>query len=222
MRPRPEHAVRCLKAGGRADVWLIERPGGGRRVVRVWAFDPRTALQLLFGAAPPQRQVIGSRRLARAGIDVAPLHGLWRTTARERRRVIETEQDYVEGDNGLERLQARLDEDALRAGARAAGALVAQIARAGLVHRDLKLENLVVSGADPVRVTVVDTDGVRRCRDRARATARMLERLAVQPLNAGLALPRSVVVGAALSALGPLSREQRREAIRMLRAHRRR
>lgn len=65
----------------------------------------------------------------------------------------------------------------------AAGALVRDVACAGILHADLNLKNILISGTPPsIQAWLIDLD---RCRLRQRPTLRDLERMAVRVQRSG-------------------------------------
>lgn len=215
----PAHAVRQLKELGEHPVWLVHRPGEEPRTLKTWSATPVRLLQLAMRIARPQRQIAGARRLARAGVRTPAICGSWRFARRDG-RVIELDHVYVEGRSALELAR---DESTTRQEVRhiseAAGDIVAAMIAAGLTNKDLKLNNIIVA-ADGV-IWNIDTDGVRRDRNRVRAAARMLERLGVQLSVMGSRVGPEAWLPAMRRALRPFPRPQRREVVRLLKAHRR-
>ena len=222
---QPSRAVRCLKAEGGREVWLVSPAGGeaGPEVLKRWTLTPALAVKLLMGIAQPQRQVRGARRLARAGIPTPAIRGRWRLTRAGGRAAIEIRMALAEGRSPL----ALADEGgappaAARAVAGALGRLVAAMTAAGLFNRDLKLENLIVDErADPPVVWVIDPVGVRPMRRPAEQCARMLERLAVQHADAGRPIGHWAVMAVLAAALRPMRRRLRRRTMAHLRTLRR-
>lgn len=202
-------------------MWLVDRPGEGRRIVKRWSLTPMRAIKLLLGVSQPQRQLRGAGRLARAGIPTPKPCRSWRIERPDRRRLVTIELEYAEGRTGWAMLNdVDVPEASQVLGARAVGTLVVAFRRAGLFNRDLKLTNLIVdhAGEEP-RVWVIDPVGVRRMRDVVPHTERMLERLAVLPLYHRVPLPRAVVIAVLRSALSDLKKPRRRAVLRRLRAH---
>jgi hypothetical protein len=222
----PEHAERCLKRDGRRSVWLTRPPGSGPVTLKLWPAGPVMILKLLLGIAQPQRQVRGQRRLAAAGIDSPAPRGACRLMRAGPDRVVALELDFVDGRAALDVVTATADGAAAerRHGAAALGRLVAAHARAGLFNRDLKLSNVILAGDDPNAAAiawVLDPVGVRRRRRSEAEIERMLERLAIEPIDRGIAIPRDAAVTAVRAALRPFPRETRRGVLRRLRARRR-
>ncbi|MHC5004218.1 MAG: BUD32 family EKC/KEOPS complex subunit [Planctomycetota bacterium] len=214
---RAGHAVRCLKQAGARSVWLRRTAGGDAVVVKTWPLGPLMLAKLAVGLSQPQRQRLGARRTAAAGIATTPHRSGPRLVVRRGRPRLELVHGFAPGDDAFELVRAGglPLPDRVRL-ARMCGGIVARYAGAGLLHRDLKLSNLVV---DPGRtsVTVIDTIGVRKQRDAAVATARMLERLDVQLREEAIDVGRAARLAALLIALRPLAPPQRRGACRWLR-----
>lgn len=217
MATAPPHAVRQLKTLGEHPVWLVHRPGETPRTLKTWTVTPLRLLQLAIGTARPQRQIAGSKRLERAGVRTPAIRGGWRFA--RRRRLIELEHDFVEGRSAwdLAKDEGTPSEEIRRVSAAAGDVVVAMLA-AGLLNKDLKLNNLIVA-ADG-RVWIIDTDGVRRSGQRVTDAARMLERLGVQLTIMGSRVGPEVWFPAVRRVLRSLPRQERREVVRSLRAHR--
>lgn len=219
----PPHAVRCLKTAGRRSVWLIERPGERARTLKVWALTPAMLAKLAVGAAQPQRQIRGARRLRRAGVETPPVTGPWRFVRRDGRIHVELELEHVRGRGALEVLE-RGEEDPprLKRCAEGVGRMVHAIASAGLFHRDLKLENLVVAEGGDDRIWLIDPVGVRPALNRSRAIVRMFDRLLVESAVYGIRMPAAVWRRAVRAALGDQPRAVRLGVFRLIRSHMRR
>jgi hypothetical protein len=226
LTPRgPIEQMRCLKVDRGRAVWRIQRARGeAARTIKLWRLGPLSLGKFALGILQPQRQLRGARRLAEAGIRTPQPFGSWRFEWRPPWLVMIIEIAFIEGVSGLEFLTAPAVRAEIRRRAAAeAGMLVARVAGAGLLHRDLTLANLVVELApDGPRVWAIDPVGVRPERDRVAATERMLERLDVIPDWASLPVPPDARRALMHAALDGLTREQRRETIRRLRAHRQR
>ncbi|MEX0744925.1 MAG: hypothetical protein WD118_04925 [Phycisphaeraceae bacterium] len=239
----PPHAVRCLKAAGVRSVWLVEAPGEAATVVKTWPCRLSLQLKRLLGIAQPQRQARGSRRLAAAGVATPTIRCAWRMVRRGRVRVVELEHDYVAGRLATDLFRdATLPAEQRRRIARALGALAPRIAVAGLVHRDMKLENLIVpchgdglpngvrNGAAHragvgeaalskrgLSIWAIDTVGVGRMLRRPAAVERMLVQLMIEPITEGLAIDRGEAEAVLRAALRPLPPNTRRAVLRRLR-----
>lgn len=215
-RPRsePGEVASCLKRDGRCSVWRVHRTGAPERLVKRWRLTPALFFKLLAGQAQPQRQRRAAAHLARAGIRTPEVSRGPRLVSHPDTGVaIEIELPWVAGETALECLRRGLDDaEARRLGA-ACGALVHSIAATGRFNRDLKLSNLVVDPGG--RVWMIDPVGVRRSADRVESTLRMLERLAVEPRDLGIALPRAAVIAAVRRALRGLPRRPARAAHRL-------
>jgi len=215
----PVHAVRQLKENGEHPVWLVHRPGEEPRTLKTWSVTPVRLLQLAFGFARPQRQIAGARRLGQAGVRTPEICGTWRFARRDG-WVIELDHVYVEGRSAWELADdPHVAQDDIRRISRSVGDVAAALVTADLLNRDFKLNNIIVA-ADGV-VWLIDTDGVRRIRSRVDGAARILERLGLQLAIMGSRLCPAVWLPALRRTLRPLSRQQRREVARLLRAHRR-
>ncbi len=221
MAHEPPHALRCLKPDGVRSVWLVQRPDQDPRTLKTWPFTALLAIKLLLGIGQPQRQVRGARRLRRAGVPTPNVIGSWRFARRSGRPVIELELEHASGLPALELLR-RIDKKD-RAGVRRAeliGRSVASIASAGLLHRDLKLSNIIVgsSGEDPC-IWLIDPVGVRRMNDRPTAFVRMFDRLLIEPISEGTDIPDRLWRRTLHSALMDETKIIRRAVFRRLRAH---
>ncbi len=215
----PAHAVRKLKAAGEHPVWLVHRPGEEPRTLKAWSLTPVRLLQLFLGFAQPQRQIASAGRLDRAGIRTPAMCGRWRF-ARRGRPVIELEHVYVEGRSALELARDEtLGPGEVRRVSEAVGDVVAAMVTAGLVSRDFKLANLIVSETGDV--WLIDTVAIRAGRS-SRAVARTLERLGVQVPVMGSRLSPAAWFPALRRAMGAIPAHRRRAVARSLRAHRRR
>lgn len=219
MAWEPAHAVRKLKTTGEHPVWLVHRPGEQPRTLKAWSVTPLRLLTLVLGAAQPQRQIAGAGRLHRAGIRTPVMDGGWRFARRDR-AVIELEHVYVEGRSALD--MARDDTLApadVRRVSGAIGDVAAAMVTAGLVNRDFKLANLIVSETGDV--WLIDTVAIRADRS-SRSVARMLERLAVQLPVMESRLSPAAWFPALRRAMRAIPARRRREVVRWLRAHRQR
>jgi hypothetical protein len=214
----PAHAVRQLKHGEHP-VWLVHRPGEEPRTLKTWPVTPIRLIQLGGGFARPQRQIAGAKHLRRAGVHTPDVCGSWRYARRDG-LVVELDHVYVEGRSAWELAR---DPDISRSDIRrisgGLGDIVAALVTADLLNKDLKLNNVIV--ADDGLIWLIDTDGVRRVRSRVEGASRMLERLGIQlPVNDD-PVPPAVWLPAMRRAMRPLSRQQRKEVVQLLRAHRR-
>jgi serine/threonine protein kinase len=216
----PAHTVRCLKARGRRSVWLIQRPGQACRTIKHWPITPGIALKLLLGIAQPQRQMRGQRRLTAANI-ASPAVRHWRIVVHDRWPTFELEMDYVDGESVWDLLRTSVADSPMQHAHRRRialhiGKIVQQLIRARLFHRDLKLENIIVTSSDEA-LSVIDPVGVRPMRFRVVEAERMLERLAIQPASRGMSLPPGVVFLVVRVALAAMSGNDRREVLERLR-----
>lgn len=218
MLEPPAHAVRCLKEWGPRSVWLVHRPGEGPRTLKRWPVSPYLLLKMLTGRSQAHRQARGAGLVDRAGVRTPKPVGSWRLERVGGRWHVRVELEFVEGRSAYE--LARADGIDQRFGRRCAGlvgAVVRALWAAGVVHKDLKLENLVVAGGDgDPQIWVLDLVGVRSTRHPAAAIVRMLDRLYVSV--ADRAVPRWQRVPLVREALRGLPREKRREVVRRLRA----
>lgn len=125
--------------------------------------------------------------------------------------------ERVEGDTLLRAMAAPPAGRARRALARAAGALAAELARAGLMNRDLKPSNVIVRGG---ALVLIDLAGVARASPGgARVLAPMLASLVIEPSGCGVAIrrtDRSRAVRACVEAMGRELAADRRLARRGL------
>ncbi len=214
----PAHGVRCLKEAGPYSVWLIERPGQEPRTLKTWPLTLPTALKLVFGGAQAQRQRRGALRLA--GLNIRTPEPLGRCALHRSggRWLVALELRFVPGRSALDIvLSGEIDEELARASGRQLGRIVRTLAGAGLTHRDLKLNNIVIEEtADGPVVWLVDTVGIRSARSRLGGIMRMLERLFFFSAWRPVTRHRSVWVPILREALRGLSGAERREAFRLL------
>ena len=217
----PPHAIECLKAAGQRSVWLIQRPGEALRTLKSWPLSPAMLLKLAMGIAQPQRQIRGTRRLAGAGVPTPAVAAAWRWARRGRWPVIELELEYVAGRCAMQGLtQSRGGDERLTRSARVIGRMVNTIASAGLLHRDLKLRNIIVVHADDhPQVWILDPVGVRRTADRVQAFLLMFDRLICEPVTEGTTLPAPLWKPVLQEALTGQPRTIRRAVFRRLRSH---
>ncbi|MHC4991595.1 MAG: BUD32 family EKC/KEOPS complex subunit [Planctomycetota bacterium] len=184
-------------------------------VVKTWPLTPALLLELMLGVGQPQRQVRGAALTRRAGIDTPARRGRYRLSRHGLRPVIELRHEHVAGETALlVACEGRAAEVSWLADA--CGRLVRLYRLAGVFHRDLKLDNLIVE-SDRRRLWLVDTVGVRRQRDPLIETARMLERLDVQLRERRATVSLSLRLAAMRAALQGLSGPQRRAVLRHLR-----
>lgn len=199
----PQHARSCLKAAGARSVWLVQRPGESSRTVKAWPITAGLLLKLAAGQAQAQRHRRNARRLTAAAVATPAVLRGPSLVHRNGTRLVELELEHVEGDMPLELLRGDCDverTDRLEA-ARAVGDLLAALATARLFNRDLKLSNIVIGQhGGRARAWLLDPVGVRRMSRSREQVARMLERLAVEPRELGLAVPRDIV----RAVVGPL------------------
>lgn len=161
--------------------------------MKAWPLTVALMAKLVAGQAQPQRHRRIARRLARAGVATPTVVRGPSLVRRNGARLVELELEHIEGRTPLELLQGA-SADAQRAAATAVGALLASLVAARLFNRDLKLSNIVIGrDCDGVRAWLLDPVAVRRLSQPRQQTARMLERLAVEPREMGLAIPRELV-----------------------------
>lgn len=217
----PPDAVRCLKSDGLRSVWLVRDQRDQARLLKTWPLSPWFAVKLALGIAQPQRQLRGGRRLRKAGLQSPSVYKC-QLRLRPPMRV-EVELAYVEGrslwdiccENYHAWLAAPQQAEALAA---RLGLIVAQLDQTGLFHRDLKIENIIAQDDDLQQLWLIDPVGVRRMRKRAEEVARMLERLAVQPLAQGMHLPVPVLRAAIAEATSHMTRSKRKRVMQALRS----
>ena len=217
----PASAVRCLKADGLRQVWLIQREGESPRVLKTWPVNTWRLLKFIFGVSPPQRLAKGNHTLRGLGIAVPDVLSGPRLVADGRHLSVDTELTFVPGVSAWDLLQnaarsGSLDSPDIRRTARSIGDIVACLIRNGRFHRDLTLGNFVID--EDARVWIVDTDGVRRMRNRVREIERMLGRLAATSVHESLDLPAGVRRNVLLTVLRPLPPHVRRALLRDLRS----
>lgn len=215
----PSYAVRCLKQAGARSAWLVEPPGQSQRTVKSWPLTPLMALKMLLWQAQPQRQLRGARTLARLLINTPQPIGRWRVRRDGWRLLVQIELRFVPGRSALEMLHdGEVNEQLGRRCGQQIGRIVRTLAGAGVLHRDLKLNNIVIAQpqAQP-EVWVLDTVGVRPMMDRCRALLRMFDRLLVQATDQPVTKRRWAWAPLLREALADLSRPQRRAVLRQLR-----
>ena len=132
------------------------------------------------------------------------------------------EMAHIRGVDGMQLVPEVFDDvDATRDIASEIGRVVANLIVARLVHRDLKLSNLIVErGAKPRRVWVVDTADVRPMRHPVADVACMLDRLVIEMHQAGIGIPRAAWRPVLLSSFRQLSKQTRRGVVQRLRQRR--
>tara|TARA_Y100000589_G_scaffold60999_1_gene52067 strand:- start:20340 stop:21011 length:672 start_codon:yes stop_codon:yes gene_type:complete len=218
----PEHAVACLKEEGLRSVWLVERPGEASRTAKYWPVTLWSAAKHCIGISQPARQLRGARRLAAIGVATPQVVDGPTVVSARSRRLYRLELEYVPGSTVMECLEESSHDTATcRSVARQLGVVIRLISGAGLLHRDLRLSNVIVeAAADGPVVWVIDPVGVRRCGNGLMAIARMLERLDVE-LRRRRAIARGAWREVVRSALSELSAADRRAVFAQLRAHRR-
>ena len=218
MPAEPAHTVRCLKAFGARSVWLVDRPGETRRTLKQWPLTPLRLLKMFFLLSQPQQQIRGYRRLRRAGVATPrPVGGgVWRPVWSGSKPLVRLEFHFVEGRSALEFAATRPEHARARRLARRCGSIAKVIADAGLVNRDLKLENLIVE-EDPAsdEVWVIDPVGVRRSRDRIAALVRMIDRIYVQVCDREI--PTTLRQALLRGALEGWPRDHRRRVLKAVR-----
>lgn len=158
-------AAVTYKADARSTVWRVDAPAGAF-VLKRYEYPPlRQRLGRWLGMHPGQRERRGVQRLQNAGIAVAEVQ---RHAVRRGRYVQATA-------HGGPCLQALLGETAWEADERRAptlrdlAAATAKLLAAGLVHRDLKVGNVLVR--DDGRVVLIDVGAVRPSRSMRRRRA---------------------------------------------------
>jgi tRNA A-37 threonylcarbamoyl transferase component Bud32 len=218
----PAHAVRRLKDAGRHSVWLIQRPGEQPRTLKSWPLIPLMLVKAVLGLSQPQRQIRGSRRVARAGIPTPEVIG-WRVTWVRPWPRLELELAWAAGECLADLVSpVTMDDAGCRRISAAVGRVVRELIDAGLFNRDLKLANLIVaSDAGSADVWLIDTVGVRRLRRPVDEIARMLERVVEKAAGANASLRPPVWMPALRQALAGLEAPTRRAVVRRLQARRR-
>lgn len=215
----PYTIIRCLKEEDFRSVWLLEIPGRGLTTLKRWPVSWQLRWKSLFKQSQPDRQLSGAWKLLKAGVNTPqPETPVYRVGD-----FYQLEMPFIEGTTACDLLKsARPESHNLQYEiARELGKIVRRLAEAGLRHRDLKLENVVVKEnsqeADPCSLWLIDPVGIRRSRSVSDSLVCMLDRLAIQPLNEGLAVPLSLQVICIRSALGGLRGNERRHLFQMLR-----
>jgi serine/threonine protein kinase len=219
----PPHAVKCLKQEGLHEVWLLRLQNGEQRTLKSWPLSLWMLCKLLLGIAQPQRQLRGMKRLQGINVHTPLVDGNWRVTHRGRWRV-ELQMQYASGSAAWEIIggpltPAPFNQKMLLNAALQLGELVAHLAGHGIFHRDLKPSNVVVEpiGDDQVRLWIIDTVGVRITRSPSMAIERMLERLAIQPIQFDRTLAKKIRAVVMRAALRSSSKRDRRSIMRQLR-----
>jgi hypothetical protein len=215
----PRSALRQLKADGPRVVWLIHRDGQAPRILKQWPLTPWGAVKYMLGVSAPQRLVEGNRVLHAIGIPVPEVLSGPRIVADGGGLRVDTELAFVPGRDGWKVLcdaadVGSLDSAYIRKVAGSIGDIIACLIRHGLFHRDLTIGNFVIDEA--ARVSIVDTDGVRRMRNPVRETERMLGRVAARAIETRKVLPGGLQRRVLTKAIRPLPREVRRALLRDL------
>jgi tRNA A-37 threonylcarbamoyl transferase component Bud32 len=191
--------ARVLKKEAGAEVLAGDSAAGGVVVKSLRdSPGPANAIARLMRRSRLEREWSRSERLARAGIDVAPMLALWRWRDERGGWVESLAMRRVEGPTLLEAIANPPSELSARSAlARAAGELVARVLAAGLFNRDQKPSNIIVArrddgaGAGAPVLVVIDPVGVRS-RGPMRASVarrRMLFSLIVEPIGCGIDVP---------------------------------
>ncbi len=215
----PPHTQACLKREGRRASFLVHPPGSPPHTLKRWPLTPAMALKLALGIAQPQRLVRGARRLDRVGIPTARPVSPWRIVRRPTGWTIEVELEYLPGRSALKWLQ----DDSLtpaqrRQTARRLGKLVANLAQAGVLHRDCKPSNVIINQTEVESdVALIDTVAIRTGVPPALAVADMLAHLAYIPPCFMPFLTPDLIKAVLRAALRRLPPQSRREALRRLR-----
>ena len=178
-------AGETYKADARSTVWRVDAPVGSYVLKRYEYAALRQRLGLWLGLHPGQRERRGLRRLRRAGIPAVPVE---RWAVRRGKYVQATAHGGACLQDLLPEMQASAENandrrEAISAEVAEVAAVAAKLLAAGLVHRDLKLGNVLVHAEDGEggdknggRVVLIDVGAVRRSRSkrRRRATLGML------------------------------------------------
>jgi len=200
----------------------------------------------ILGISQLQRQIRGTRRLQGLGIRTPEVvdQGWWRTPSpalpqppvggREFRTTLQSggyrfarptlRLSYVPGEDAFDLWHVvEPDRERLIPAAGQVGEMVRIMASSRTLNRDFKLNNLILAkGEDGPEVWVIDTVGVRRCRNRIRATFRMLERLIIQATPELLTERPWAWWPVMRAALKGMTKRERGEVFRRLREHLRR
>ncbi len=215
----PYTTIRCLKEEDLRSVWLLEIPGRGLITLKRWPVTWQLRWKSFFKQSQPDRQLTGAWKLLKAGVNTPqPATPVYRSGS-----FYQLELPYIEGVTAYELLKSNLpvSHDLLYELARELGKIVRRLAQAGLRHRDLKLENVVIKepqqDAAPLSLWLIDPVGIRNSFSISDSFVCMLDRLAIQPLNEGLAVPLSLQIICIRSALGQFSRKERRHLFQTLR-----
>lgn len=211
--------IRCLKEEDLRSVWLIDIPGRGLTTLKRWPVSWNLRWKSFFKQAQPQRQVAGAWKLLTVGINTPqPVTPVYRFNG-----YYQLEMPFIEGTTIVDLLnsQSEYSHATLCHIANELGQIVWRLAESHLRHRDLKLENVIVKPAnesqtDPT-IWLIDPVGIRFSLSPIRAIVYMLDRLAIQPINEGILVPRSLQIICIRSAIGPITGKQRKILFRMLR-----
>ncbi|QDT91165.1 BUD32 family EKC/KEOPS complex subunit [Gimesia algae] len=215
----PYTTIRCLKEEDLRSVWLLEIPGRGLTTLKRWPVSWQLRWKSFFKQSQPDRQLTGAWKLLKAGVNTPqPATPVYRAGS-----FYQLEMPYIEGSTAHDLLKSDLpgSHDLLYELARELGKIVRRLAQAGLRHRDLKLENVVVKQTDQnaaaLSLWLIDPVGIRSSYSVSNALVCMLDRLAIQPLNEERAVPLSLQIICIRSALGRLSGKERRHFFQLLR-----
>ena len=211
--------IRCLKEEDLRSVWLLELPGRGLTTLKRWPVTWPLRWKTFFRQSQPDRQLTGAWKLLKAGVNTPqPATPVYRAGS-----FYQLEMPFIEGSTAYDLLKSELPEssDLLYELARELGKIVRRIAEAGLRHRDLKLENVVVKASHrdstPLSLWLIDPVGIRSSFSLADSLVCMLDRLAIQPLNDGVAVPLSLQIICIRAALGQMAGNERRHFFQLLR-----
>ena len=188
--------ARAIKVEGDCGVWRA-RIAEREVVVKTWGLGGsggRRRVQSALTLSPAWRHWRAARKLAAQGFSTArPL--VIATVGVDGALVEALVLEALEGPTALEALARPMEARIEAAVARAVGAQVGRLARAGWYNRDHKPSNLIVTRADGDggQVAMIDCVGFRRVEPGSdEFLARMLAKLLIEPLGCGLSPRRAM------------------------------
>jgi tRNA A-37 threonylcarbamoyl transferase component Bud32 len=188
--------ARAIKVEGDCGVWQA-RIAEREVVVKTWRLGGswgRRSVQSALTLSPAWRHWRAAHRLAAEGFATARPLAI-ATVELEGARVEALALEALEGVTALEALAGGMGARVEAAIARAVGAQVGRLARAGWYNRDHKPSNLIATRAEAAEaiVTMIDCVGFRRVRPGSEEfLARMLAKLLIEPVGCGVSVRRAL------------------------------
>lgn len=215
----PYTTIDCLKEEDLRSVWLLDITGRGLTTLKRWPINWSLRWKSLFRQSQPQRQITGAWRLLKVGVNTPqPATPVYRSGD-----FYQLEMPFIEGSTVYELFKSSRPDPASSRSliARELGGIVCRLAHSHLRHRDLKLENVILktsqTGQTQPSLWLIDPVGIRVCFSEEKSIACMLDRLAIQPLNAGLSIPLSLQIICIRSATAQLDPKRRKRCFQILR-----